>query len=161
MTVNDIIPQHAQDALAQAHQRLIRLATLDSARMTEALTWLSGYSPSTFDATLDATEPCTDDDTPDLANDPEPFCTVCGADLGISCDSAWAGGITAAVPRPAPSNSSTLATPRSWPGAQRQLLRSQRPVSRHDRHAIGRAGPQDHVRPVVSLQRFSQGVRVG
>jgi hypothetical protein len=83
VTVDDIIPQRAQDALTQAHQRLIRLATLDSARMTDALTWLSGYSPSTFDATLNATEPCTDDDTPDLAEDPEPFCTVCGANLGI------------------------------------------------------------------------------
>lgn len=83
MTVNDIIPQRAQDALTQARQRLIRLATLDSTRMTQALTWLSGYSPSTFDATLDATEPCTDDDTPDPAADPEPYCTICGADLGI------------------------------------------------------------------------------
>ena len=83
MTVDDIIPQRALDALTQAHQRLIRLATLDSARMTEVLTWLSGYSPSTFDATLDATEPCTDDDTPDPAADPEPYCTICSADLGI------------------------------------------------------------------------------
>jgi hypothetical protein len=83
VTVDDIIPQRAQDALTRAHQRLIRLATLDSARMIEALTWLSGYSPSTFDATLDATEPCTDDDTPDPAADPEPYCTICSADLGI------------------------------------------------------------------------------
>ncbi len=35
-----------------------------------ALTWLAGYNPSTFDATLDATEPCSDDDTPDLASAP-------------------------------------------------------------------------------------------
>jgi hypothetical protein len=36
-----------------------------------------------FDATLDATEPCTDDDNPDPADNPEPFCMVCGADVGI------------------------------------------------------------------------------
>ncbi len=83
MTVDDIIPQRAQDALAQAHARLTRLAALDLQRMSEALTWLAGYSPATFDATLDATEPCTDDDNPDPADDPEPFCSVCGADVGI------------------------------------------------------------------------------
>jgi hypothetical protein len=83
MTVNDIIPQLRRDSQAEAHKRLSRLATLDSDRMTEALTWLSGYSPTVFDATLDATEPCTDDDTPDPAANPEPYCAVCGADVGI------------------------------------------------------------------------------
>src|SRR5271165_6941512 len=51
--------------------------------MATALTWLAGFSPSVFDATLDATEPCTDDDTPDPAEHPEPFCAVCGSDVGI------------------------------------------------------------------------------
>jgi len=51
--------------------------------MSDALTWLAGYSPITFDATLDATEPCPDDDTPDPAADPEPYCETCGADIGI------------------------------------------------------------------------------
>ena len=51
--------------------------------MATALIWLAGFSPSVFDATLDATEPCTDDDTPDPAEHPEPFCMLCGADVGI------------------------------------------------------------------------------
>lgn len=83
MTVENIIPQHIQDRRTQARQRLARLKALDPDRMAEALTWLSGYSPLVFDATLDATEPCTDDDTPDLARDPEPICAICGSDLGI------------------------------------------------------------------------------
>jgi hypothetical protein len=83
VTVKDIIPQRDKDTLAKAHERLARLRTLDPVRMTEALTWLSGYSPTVFDATLDATEPCTADDTPDPAQNPEPFCEVCGADVGI------------------------------------------------------------------------------
>jgi hypothetical protein len=65
VTVQEIIPQLRQGADAEAHKRLSRLAALDSDRMTEALSWLAGYSPAVFDATLNATEPCTDDDTPD------------------------------------------------------------------------------------------------
>jgi hypothetical protein len=83
VTVNDIIPQLSRGADAEARKRLTRLAALDTDRMTEALTWLAGYSPTVFDATLDATEPCTDDDNPDPADNPEPFCLVCGADVGI------------------------------------------------------------------------------
>ena len=83
MTVTEIIPQLRRGADAEAHKRLSRLAALDSDRMAMALTWLAGFSPSVFDATLDATEPCPDDDTPDPAEHPEPFCMVCGADLGI------------------------------------------------------------------------------
>lgn len=83
MTVTEIIPQLRRGADAEARKRLSRLAALDSDRMATALTWLAGFSPSVFDATLDATEPCTDDDTPDPAEHPEPFCMVCDADVGI------------------------------------------------------------------------------
>jgi hypothetical protein len=83
VTVEDIIPQRPQDALAPARARLTRLSTLDPDRLSQALTFLAGYSPSTFDAALDATEPCPDDNTPDPALDPEPYCTICGADVGI------------------------------------------------------------------------------
>jgi hypothetical protein len=111
VTVDDIIPQHAQDALTQARQRLIRLATLDSARMTEALTWLSGYSPSTFDATLDATDPAPTTTLQTQRTTPSRFARYVAPTSESSCDSAWTGAITAAaVPRSARSNSSTLAT---------------------------------------------------
>jgi hypothetical protein len=83
VTVKDIIPQRPQDTLAKADERLTRLRALDADRMTEALTWLAGYSPTIFDATLAATEPCTDDDTPDPVENLEPFCSLCGADVGI------------------------------------------------------------------------------
>ncbi len=83
MTVPEIIPQLRRVSDAEARKRLTRLATLDTDRMAMALTWLADYSPTAFDATLDATEPCTDDDTPDPADNPEPFCAVCGADVGI------------------------------------------------------------------------------
>ena len=83
MTVTEIIPQLRRGTDAEAHKRLSRLATLDPDRMTMALTRLAGYSPAVFDATLDATEPCTADDVPDPEDDPEPFCAVCGASVGI------------------------------------------------------------------------------
>jgi hypothetical protein len=82
VTVHDIIPQLSRDADAETHKRLTRLAALDADRMAIALTWLAGYSPTVFDTTLDATEPCTDD-TPDPTADPEPFCAICGDDVGI------------------------------------------------------------------------------
>jgi hypothetical protein len=83
VTVHKIIPQLRPGSDAETHQRLTRLAALDTDRMATALTWLAGYSPTVFDATLNATEPCADDDTPDPADNPEPFCAVCGADVGI------------------------------------------------------------------------------
>jgi len=83
MTVDDIIPEHAQLALAEGRARLDRLSTLDADRMFESLAWLAGYRPAIFDTTLNATEPCTSDDSPDPAENPEPYCTICGADVGI------------------------------------------------------------------------------
>lgn len=83
MTVKDIISQDPRDDLAKGPNRVARLRTLDADRMAEALTFLAGYSPIIFDVTLDATELCTDDDTPDPAEDIEPFCTLCGAKVGI------------------------------------------------------------------------------
>jgi hypothetical protein len=83
VTVEDIIPQRDWPTLAEANKRLARLNDLDADRMAEALAFLSGFRPAVFDATLAATEPCTADDHPDPADDPEPYCTDCGSNVGI------------------------------------------------------------------------------
>ena len=83
MTVDDIIPQHDRSALAEANKRLARLNDLEAGPMAEALAFLSGFHPAIFDATLAATEPCTADDHPDPADNPEPYCTDCSANVGI------------------------------------------------------------------------------
>ncbi len=143
MTVDDIIPQRAQDALAQAHARLSRLAALDPARMSEALTWLAGYSPSTFDATLDATEPCTDDDIPTLRTTRSRSAQSVAQTSESSCDSAWTGATSAATaPPPARSNSSTPATLQSSPGAPHPPPPIRQPDSRGDCHTNRACGAQ-------------------
>jgi hypothetical protein len=45
--------------------------------------WLSGYDPRTFDAVLNAAEPCPGDD-PDGSDEPEPVWGRCGEKIGIS-----------------------------------------------------------------------------
>jgi hypothetical protein len=62
--------------------RLERLATMEDARLAEALAFLIGYAPGIFDAVVTATEPCADDE-PDPSLEPEPFCTACGGNAGI------------------------------------------------------------------------------
>jgi hypothetical protein len=61
--------------------RMDRLATLDAEQMNLALSFLIGFAPQVFDAVLDAAEPCAGNLVdPDEA---EPFCTQCGATIGI------------------------------------------------------------------------------
>lgn len=77
------LSQHDQDAQRiQKRQRMERLRTFSPEQMATALIWLSGYDPGTFDAVLDAAEPCLEDE--DLSiRDPEPVCSLCGSAIGI------------------------------------------------------------------------------
>jgi hypothetical protein len=64
-------------------ERLDRLASVGADRMAAAMTFLAGYDAGTFDAILDAVEPCDENGDPDAGEDAEPFCSLCGADIGI------------------------------------------------------------------------------
>jgi hypothetical protein len=64
-------------------QRIERLRTFSLEQMATGLIWLSGYDPRTFDAVLDAAEPCPGDDDLDGSGEPEPVCGVCGSAIGI------------------------------------------------------------------------------
>lgn len=68
---------------AEAHKRLDRLSTLGQEQMATGLAWLAGYRPAVFDAVLDAAEPCDEDDDLTGANEPEPYCILCGDRIGI------------------------------------------------------------------------------
>lgn len=86
MTVSTIVTQPGQPvpgsrATARA-RRMERLGALDAERLYLALAFLAGYRPRVFDASLDATEPGAGGE-PDPSLEPEPFCTICGADAGI------------------------------------------------------------------------------
>lgn len=61
--------------------RLDRLATLTAEQMAFSLSFLIGFAPETFDAILDAAEPCSGDLVgPDEA---EPVCARCHSPIGI------------------------------------------------------------------------------
>ena len=87
--MQSIIPEHPHGALSllrsgaetqlQSHERVARLAGLDPEQLPLALAFLAGYHPRVFDAALNAVEPCTRKETPDL----EPFCLRCGVPVGI------------------------------------------------------------------------------
>lgn len=64
---------------AEGRQRLERLGGFSPEQLTEGLIWLSGYAPQAFDAMLDAVEPIVGDGS----DEPAPFCSQCGADIGI------------------------------------------------------------------------------
>jgi hypothetical protein len=66
---------------ADGPDRLLRLDSLDREDMWCALTFLAEYSPATFDTILDAL--VSADHALDDEADEEPFCTTCGASLGI------------------------------------------------------------------------------
>jgi hypothetical protein len=85
MTVRSII--NPRDFVAHPvpvngpQDRMDRLATLTAERMSFALSFLIGFAPETFDAILDAAEPCSGDLVgPDEA---EPRCAQCDAPIGI------------------------------------------------------------------------------
>jgi hypothetical protein len=54
----------------------------DLARI-ESLVFLAGYAPGVLDVILTATEPCLDADRPADDDAMEPYCTECGAAVGI------------------------------------------------------------------------------
>ena len=61
--------------------RMDRLAATSAEQMAFALAFLIGFAPETFDAALDAAEPCSDDLIgPDEA---EPRCAQCDSPIGI------------------------------------------------------------------------------
>ena len=70
---------------AEARDRLDRLAATDAEHKDMALMFLSGYAPDTFTDILDATEPVTPKPVTgySLADDAEPYCTVCSASVGV------------------------------------------------------------------------------
>lgn len=84
MTVRPILPAPrvlGTSDLAEAIDRLDRLAATDAEHKDLALTFLSSYAPRVFDTIFDITEPPGtrhyDDD------DFEPYCTVCGYPVGV------------------------------------------------------------------------------
>ena len=61
--------------------RMDRLTATCAEQMAFALAFLIGFAPETFDAVLDAAEPCTDDLIG--PNEAEPICAQCGSPIGI------------------------------------------------------------------------------
>jgi hypothetical protein len=59
-----------------------RLGALHAERLYLCLEFLAQHRPRAFDAALDATEPSAGGE-PDPSLEPEPFCTLCGANVGI------------------------------------------------------------------------------
>jgi hypothetical protein len=57
-------------------ERLDRLAVVTADSRTETLQFLAGYDPGTFDAVLNAVEPCDEDGAPDVAEDSVLFCAL-------------------------------------------------------------------------------------
>lgn len=77
------LSQRDRDAYQiEARKRVERLRAFSPDRMAAGLIWLSAYDPGTFDAVLDAVEPCAGDE--DLFGcEPEPVCGTCGEKIGI------------------------------------------------------------------------------
>lgn len=65
---------------AWPRDRLDRLAVLTPEDKTAGLVWLAIHFPAVCDAVLDTVE---QDDGDDVSAEPEPYCAVCGADIGI------------------------------------------------------------------------------
>jgi len=64
-----------------SQERMDRLASTTVEQVAFAMSFLAGFAPETFDAILDAAEPCSGDLLgPDEA---EPRCAECGAPIGI------------------------------------------------------------------------------
>jgi hypothetical protein len=59
--------------------RMERIGQLTTRQLTDALLFLAGYAPATFDAIAEAVEPCAGDGS----EDPAPYCATCGSDIGI------------------------------------------------------------------------------
>jgi hypothetical protein len=82
MTVGPSLSQRDQNAhQIEARQRLERLRAFSPDQLAAGLIWLSGYDQRTFDAVLDAVEPCAGDGP--LGSEPEPVCGICAEKIGI------------------------------------------------------------------------------
>ena len=68
---------------ADASIRLEQLDALDPDQLTAGMAWLAGFNPAVFDATLDAALTVDDDRHTQDEQDAEPYCTSCGATIGI------------------------------------------------------------------------------
>lgn len=73
--------QAAHDFSLQARVERLHAASLE--QQTQALLFLSGYAPATFDTVLDAAEHLDENDAPDVGNESEPFCATCTERVGI------------------------------------------------------------------------------
>lgn len=62
-----------------AEDRMELLGQLTPRQQTDALLWLAGYAPDTFDAVAEAVQPIPGDGS----DDPAPICARCGADIGV------------------------------------------------------------------------------
>jgi hypothetical protein len=62
-----------------AEDRIERIGQLTTRQQTDALLFLAGYAPATFDAIAEAVEPRPGDGS----EDPEPYCATCGGNIGI------------------------------------------------------------------------------
>lgn len=76
--MDPIIPQPA----LWRRDRITRLTALAPEDAAAGLLWLAMNFPAVCDAMLDKIEYDAIDD-PDPAQEPEPFCVECGADIGI------------------------------------------------------------------------------
>jgi hypothetical protein len=82
MTVGLSLSQRDRDAQPiGARERMDQLRACSPDQMAAGLTWLLGYDQPTFDAVLDAMEPCAGEE--DLSGGPEPACGICGEKIGI------------------------------------------------------------------------------
>jgi hypothetical protein len=68
---------------AWPRDRLARLDMLDPKDKTAGLIWLAMHYPAVFDAVLDKVERDDEDDGDVTSDEPEPYCALCGADIGI------------------------------------------------------------------------------
>jgi hypothetical protein len=83
MTVGLSLSQRDHDAQQiQARERMDRLRACSSDQLAAGLIWLLGYDQPTFDAVLDAVEPCAGGEDPS-GSEPEPVCGICGEHVGI------------------------------------------------------------------------------
>jgi hypothetical protein len=62
---------------------IARIEALDADRMHDSLVFLAGYAPGVLDVILTATEPCLDDNRLSDSDAMEPYCTQCGAAVGV------------------------------------------------------------------------------
>jgi hypothetical protein len=82
MTVGLSLSQRDRDAQRiGARERMDRLRAFSPDQMAAGLIWLLGYDQRTFDAVLDAVEPCIGEE--ELFGGPEPTCGICGEKIGI------------------------------------------------------------------------------